>query len=124
MIQKFYEHSSDLSFKYLGFDGFGYVVNILLGNKKIGEIVYREKTYLEPDGYPMVKEFHIGFKEDYQGKGYFQKTILNFLKEFGGPIYFAKGRIVNPLVYNAINKLDNNLIQVTEIGKGFILELK
>ena len=66
MIQKFYEHSSDLSFKYLGFDGFGYVVNILLDNKKIGEIVYREKTYLETDGYPMVKEFHVGFKEDYQ----------------------------------------------------------
>ncbi len=120
----FEAQNKDITLKPLGFDGFGFAVSILFDGDQIGEIVYRKKKYLADVGYPEVMEFHIGFDDEYQGRGFFQKSILKFLEQIGGPIYFAHGRIVNPFVYKAINRLDPDVFDIYEVDTGMIIDLK
>lgn len=57
-----------------GTDGFGYVMDIHLNDskEKIGSIVFRQKSYLKDEGFPIVSELHIGFDTKYQRQGFFQ----------------------------------------------------
>lgn len=106
-----------------GTDGFGYVMGIHLKETgdKIGSIVFRKKTYLKDKGYPYVLELHIGFEKKYQGKGFFQDSIIELYNATGIPIYVSLGRIININVLKAISKLDTSLINVKKIESGFIL---
>lgn len=108
-----------------GVDGFGYVrnINLLSDRKNIGSIVFRKKTYLSDIGYPLVLELHIGFKEEYQRKGFFEDAIIELLIELDKPIYIASGRVINNDVFKAINKLDKSLLNVKKIEEGFIITL-
>lgn len=107
-----------------GFDGFGKRLGLFYQNQKIGEIVYRTKDYLEHKGYPVVNELHIGFEEKFQGKGYFQDALLEFLKYDNTPIYIAEGRVVNNNVFKAIDKLDKNKLDTFKLeGHGHIITL-
>lgn len=117
-----------------GTDGFGHVMNIHLknGGKKIGSIVFRQKTYLKDYGYPLVSEFHIGLNKKYQRQGFFQESLIRLLEATDTPIYIASGRVINPDVFKAIDKIDRSLLNVEEIKievsigtiEGFIITLK
>jgi hypothetical protein len=109
-----------------GTDGFGYVMNIHLKNsgEKIGSIVFRVKKYLEKLGYPTVLELHIGFEEEYQGRGYFQDALIELLNDIGIPIFISTGRIINKNVFKAVYKLNKSLLNVDEIDSGFIITKK
>lgn len=107
-----------------GFDGFGKRLGLFYQNQKIGEIVYRTKDYLEHKGYPVVNELHIGFEKKFQGKGYFQDALLEFLKYDNTPIYIAEGRVVNDNVFKAIDKLDRNKLDTFKLeDHGYIITL-
>ena len=117
-----------------GTDGFGYVMNIHLknGGKKIGSIVFRQKTYLKDYGYPLVSELHIGFDKKYQRQGFFQESLIRLLDATDTPIYIASGRVINPDVFKAIDKIDYSLLNVEKIDikvdigtiNGFIITKK
>jgi hypothetical protein len=71
---------SRLTISQEGSDGFGYVLGLFDNNQeRIGQIVFRSKTYLKEKGYPIVNELHLGFEENYQGKGYFQDALIELL---------------------------------------------
>jgi RimJ/RimL family protein N-acetyltransferase len=117
-----------------GTDGFGYVMNIHLknGGKKIGSIVFRQKTYLKDHGFPLVSELHIGFDKKYQRQGFFQESLIRLLDATDTPIYIASGRVINPDVFKAIDKIDYSLLNVEKIDikvdigtiNGFIITKK
>jgi len=92
---------------------------------RIGSITYRNKSYLKNMGYPVVNELHLGFLPEYQGKGYFEDALIELLKYDDTPIYASKHRVINPNVFKAINKLDKDIFDVTELdGVGHIITLK
>lgn len=109
-----------------GTDGFGYVMGIHLKKTgdKIGSIVFRKKTYLKDKGYPYVLELHIGFEKKYQGKGFFQDSVIELYDATATPIFTSKGRVINNNLLKAISKLDTSLINVKKIESGFILSNK
>jgi hypothetical protein len=110
-----------------GFDGWGRVL-ILKNedNEKIGSIIYRRKNYLESEGFPWVNELHLGFDQKYQRKGYFQDAVIELLKFTNNtPTYLATGRVINPNVFKAIDKLDRDILDVYEFEHlGYIITLK
>ena len=132
-VQNEYTDKERIYLSQNGTDGFGYVMDIHLKDdgKKIGSIVYREKTYLKEYGYPLVSEFHIGLKKKYQRQGFFQESLIRLLEATDTPIYIASGRVINPDVFKAIDKIDRSLLNVEEIEKevsigtinGFIITL-
>jgi hypothetical protein len=115
-----------LALSYDGHDGFGIGLGLYDNNMdRIGSITYRLKTYLNNKGYPEVNELHLGFLPEYQGKGYFQDALFELLKYDDTPIYASKGRVINPLVFKAIDKLNRDIFVVTEIEDvGHIITLK
>jgi hypothetical protein len=109
---------------YDSFDGFGNVVNIYLksNGEKIGSMIFRLKTYLENRGYPEVLELHIGFKEKYQGKRFFQDSLIELLNVVNIPIYISKHRVINKNVFKAISKLNETLLEIVELPDlGYII---
>jgi metallophosphoesterase superfamily enzyme len=92
---------------------------------RIGSITYRVKTYLSEKGYPVVNELHLGFESEYQGRGYFQDALIELLKYDDTPIYASKHRVINALVFKAINKLDKDIFDISEIEDfGYVIKLK
>lgn len=134
MIPNEYTDKERIYLSQNGTDGFGHVMNIHLknGGKKIGSIVFRQKTYLKDYGYPLVSEFHIGLNKKYQRQGFFQESLIRLLEATDTPIYIASGRVINPDVFKAIDKIDRSLLNVEEIKievsigtiEGFIITLK
>ena len=132
-VQNEYTDKERIYLSQNGTDGFGYVMDIHLKNsgKKIGSIVFRQKTYLKDYGYPLVSEFHIGLNKKYQRQGFFQESLIRLLEATDTPIYIASGRVINPDVFKAIDKLDRSLLNVEEIKievsigtiEGFIITL-
>ena len=115
-----------LTSSYEGHDGFGIVLGLYNNNMdRIGSITYRVKTYLSKIGYPLVNELHLGFEPKYQGRGYFQDALIELLKYDDTPIYAAKHRVINALVFKAINKLDKDIFDINEIDDfGYVIKLK
>lgn len=118
------EINSRLTISQEGSDGFGYVLG-LFDNKseRIGKIVYRNKTYLKDKGFPNVNELHLGFEENYQGKGYFQDALVELLNYDDSPIFISNGRVINDNVFKAINKLDISKLNINKIEDGYIITL-
>lgn len=108
---------------YDGHDGFGQRFRIYRRDrrKRIGDIVIRNKQYLKNIGYDWINEFHIGFKRKYQGKGYFQDAVYEMLNSDDTPIWISDGRVINPDVFKAIDKLDRNIFDVVRIDESGIL---
>ena len=95
---------SRLTVSQEGSDGFGYVLGLFNDkSERIGKIVYRSKTYLKDRGFPDVSELHLGFEEDYQGKGYFQDALIELLKYDDSPIFISNGRVINDNVFKAMS---------------------
>ena len=115
-----------LTVSYDGHDGFGIGLGLYNNQTdRIGSITYRNKSYLKYMGYPLVNELHLGFLPEFQGKGYFEDALIELLKYDDTPIYASKGRVINPNVFKAINKLDKHVFDVTELdGVGHIITLK
>ena len=115
---------SRLTISQEGSDGFGYVLGLFDNNQeRIGQIVFRSKTYLKEKGYPIVNELHLGFEEKYQGKGYFQDALIELLNYDDSPIFISNGRVINDNVFKAINKLDTSKLNITKLEDGFIITL-
>jgi hypothetical protein len=115
---------SRLTISQEGSDGFGYVLGLFDNNQeRIGQIVFRSKTYLKEKGYPIVNELHLGFEENYQGKGYFQDALIELLNYDDSPIFISNDRVINDNVFKAINKLDTSKLNITKLEDGFIITL-
>ena len=115
---------SRLSASQEGSDGFGYVLGLFDNNQeRVGKIVFRSKTYLKDKGYPIVNELHVGFEEDYQGKGYFQDALIELLNYDDSPIFISNGRVINDNVFKAINNLNTSKLNVVKLEDGFIITL-
>lgn len=128
-LRSFFESNepftSRLDVKYIGHDGFGVRLDLIekSSGKKIGEVVFRRKSYLQSFGYDIVHELHIGFKEDKQRKGFFADAIYELLNNGIVPLYLAYGRIINDDILKAVNKLDKRFFDIVEIeDRGIIID--
>ena len=116
--------NSRLTISQEGSDGFGYVLGLYNNNQeRVGKIVFRQKTYLKHKGFPIVNELHLGFEEEYQGKGYFQDALIELLKYDDSPIFISTGRVVNTNVFKAISNVDSSKLIVAKIDDGHIIYL-
>jgi hypothetical protein len=92
--------------------------------RDIGNIFFKQRAYLSGSGYPLVNEFHIGFKRKYQRMGYFADAVKSLLRESPNPVFIVSSRVVNDNVFKAIDNLDRSVFDVKELDRGFLISLK